>query len=294
LFIAGPPVLLVSVLLGMLMGDMMSMALGQGMGGDVTAQSYMFSAAYWLKLFVIGIFGLVSSVMTYATINCYIVLYIQKQTNKITVSEVWTKVRSVFWMYVGTMVLFVILVLAFYLVIALPMVFLAAIAGKFIFLLIFAFLIIVTYFLISISLMLFIRTYEKKGFFDSMFRSMKLVRGKWWSTFGLIMLLFVIVMVISYILVLLYTIIAGFTAFHSVNDGNSQDIAERMPLFMGIYMVLLYLLQTTLQSVPQTGIAFQYFNLVELKESKGLMDQIDSFGQPQTSQPAPSADEDQY
>jgi hypothetical protein len=39
-----------------------------------------------------------------------------------------------------------------------------------------------------------------------------------------------------------------------------------------------YIVQMLLYTLPNLGIAFQYFNLVELKEAKGLMDKIDSMG----------------
>jgi hypothetical protein len=34
-----------------------------------------------------------------------------------------------------------------------------------------------------------------------------------------------------------------------------------------------------LYALPNVGIAFQYFNLVELREAKGLMEKINSMGQ---------------
>jgi hypothetical protein len=37
--------------------------------------------------------------------------------------------------------------------------------------------------------------------------------------------------------------------------------------------------QMLMYSLPNVGIAFQYFNLVELKEAKGLMTQIENLGQ---------------
>jgi hypothetical protein len=37
--------------------------------------------------------------------------------------------------------------------------------------------------------------------------------------------------------------------------------------------------------LPCLGLAFQYFNLVEMKESKGLMDQIGTIGQPPSPRP---------
>jgi hypothetical protein len=37
-----------------------------------------------------------------------------------------------------------------------------------------------------------------------------------------------------------------------------------------------------LYALPNIGIAFQYFNLVELKEARGLMNQIENLGQAPT------------
>jgi hypothetical protein len=46
-----------------------------------------------------------------------------------------------------------------------------------------------------------------------------------------------------------------------------------------IFFVLYYMIQMVLATLPNIGIAFQYFNLVELKEAKGLINKIDTLGE---------------
>ena len=45
--------------------------------------------------------------------------------------------------------------------------------------------------------------------------------------------------------------------------------------------------QLLMYALPNVGIAFQYFNLVELKEAKGLMGQIENLGQSTASENRP-------
>ena len=71
--------------------------------------------------------------MNIATINNYLLLYEKKRTNKIEVSEVWERVRATFWMYFSTMFLFMILVIAAYIVLLIPIGILAAISPFLIF-----------------------------------------------------------------------------------------------------------------------------------------------------------------
>jgi len=54
----------------------------------------------------------------------------------------------------------------------------------------------------------------------------------------------------------------------------------------------MYTIQLLLNSLPNVGIAFQYFNLVERKESRSLLQSIDTIGEKdQTSFMEGSSDE---
>jgi hypothetical protein len=253
---------------------------------------YVFSLSFWMQILAMIIFLLVAGVMTYATINCYIILYVEKQTNKILVSEVWERVRGVFWMYLGTMFLFVVLVVGLYIVMLIPVGLLALAGWPLMLLGSIAMGSAVIYFLFAVSLTFFIRTYEKKGFFESICRSMKLVSGKWWSTFGLIFLLSLISTICSWLINVPYYIFAATVGMHS--DGEPATPSQSIGILSGIYIAVSYLIYIMLQAIPNIGIAFQYFNLVELKESRGLMDQIESVGQTQAPSSTSTREEEQY
>lgn len=290
LIIAGPPVLLASLLLGSFIKDVFGASFSATRGGDPDMMLNLFtSSTFWLQIALMVVFLMVSTVATIATINNYILLYEEKQSNKIEVSEVWDRVRNTFWMYMGTAVLFTILAIAVYLLMIIPTVLLGTISPFLIGLGIFAFFFGMTYLVFSTSLVFIIRAYERIGFFESIFRSIKLVQGKWWSTFGLIVVLYLIVVTVSYVFMIPWYIITIVTTLHETQvdgGGESGTMYQTMSIF---FLTLYYLAQMVLYALPNVGIAFQYFNLVERKEAKGLMSQIETIGQ--TPAQATSLDE---
>ena len=147
----------------------------------------------------------------------------------------------------------------------------------------------IIYFVFGAAFIFIIRTYEKKGFFEAVFRSFKLVKDKWWSTFGLIMVLYLIMGVSSYIFLIPWYVITVVSALHKTSVDTFQEPSLAMQVMTIVFFTLYYLAQMILTALPNVGTAFQYFNLVELKEAKGLMAQIETLGQSQSQ--APSAEE---
>jgi hypothetical protein len=287
LFIAGPPVLVASLIIGSFMSEFMNFSVMGNPGEEL--QAYATSVTFWLQLALMAVFLTISGVMNIATVNNYLLLYEKKQTNKIEVSEVWEEVRKTFWMYFTTVFLFMILFVAAIIVMLIPMGLLGAISPV---LSVFGFLIFycgLIYFFFGAAFVFIIRTYEKKGFFESVFRSFKLVKDKWWSTFGLVVILYMIMGISSYIFLIPYYIIAGVSALHTTTAGTFQEPSLTMQVMTIVFFTLYYLAQMVLTALPNVGTAFQYFNLVELKEAKGLMAQIETLGQ--AHPPAPSAEE---
>ena len=283
LFIAGPPMLIGSLLVGSFLGDFMTVS-KQAITNPLGFQDYLTTPTFWLQLVFMIICVTVSLVITLATINNYILLYEEKRSNVIEVSEVWERVRSTMMMYFGTVLMFIFLFIVFYLLIIAIAVGLAAagaaagavLAGFLIFFLFIGFF----YFSISISLTFIIRTYEKKGFFAAITRSFKLVLGKWWSTFGLIFILYMIMMIISYIPMIPFYIALFINSMHSVTSQSIESPSATVQVWTTLSFVLYYLCQMLLSTLPNVGVAFQYFNLVELKEAKGLMNEIETLGKP--------------
>lgn len=290
LVIAGPPVLIASMIIGSFMGEFLSMS--QSAATDPEAfTSYFMSVTFWLQIILMVTFFIISSVMAIAAINSYIILYGEKQSNEIEVSEVWERVRASFWMYFGTMFFFSLLGIAVYVVMLIPIVLLAAISPVLIFFGVMFLFCAIFYLAVSVSLTFIIRAYERIGFFDALGRSFRLVQGKWWSTFGLIMVLYFIMTTISYVFLIPWYTVTVVNTLHDTSVDTFKEPSTMWEMMTILFFTLYYLAQMVLASLPNVGIAFQYFNLVELKEAKGLINKIDTIGQP----PAPlPTTEDQY
>jgi len=289
LLIAGPPVLIASMMIGSFIGDFLNLtqSAATNPGDTETFATYFMSVSFWLQMAMVMTFFIVSGVMTVATINNYIVLYGQKQSNRIEVGEVWEAVRSTFWMYFGTMFFFSLLAIAAYIVLIIPVVLLASISPALIFFGVLFLIGGIFYLMVSVSLTFIVRAYENKSFFEAIGRSFSLVQGKWWSTFGLIMILYLIMMTISYIFLIPWYAVTFISALHNTTEGTLQDPTTGWELVTIVLFTFYYLAQMVLATLPNIGIAFQYFNLVELKEAKGLLNKINTLGQDQGSAPAP-------
>ena len=288
LLIAGPPVLVASLIIATFIDEFMGLtrAAATNSGDAEFFETYFMSVTFWLQIVLMLLLFLVSSIMSIATINNYIILYEERQTNEISVSDVWQRVRETFWMYFKTTLIFFLLAILVYIVLIIPVALMAAISPALIFLGMMVMFCGLIYLIVSVSMTYIIRAYEKKDFFDSIFRSFKLVRDKWWSTFGIIMVLYLVMMTISYIFMIPWYIATFTAALHS----TSTEMIEQpmMTWTTVIFFTLYYLAQMVLGALPNVGIAFQYFNLVEMKEAKGLLGKIDTLGQ---SQPPPTSEE---
>ncbi len=283
LYISGPSVLVASLLIGSFMGEFLTLTQSlQSQASDAEALgSYFLTVSFWAQILAMFIFFFISFVVTIATINCYINLYVEKRTNKIEVQEVWDRVRITFWQYAGTTILFFLSYIVVVVLLVIPMVVLGAISPFLIFFGAIFLFVGIFYLAISVSLTFFIQTHEKKSFMAAMVRSYRLVNnGKWWSTFGLLFILQMITGISSYIFLMPYYMIIITSSLHTVSTGNPFEMSTTMVTISVICFTLYYMAQMLLYSLPHVGIAFQYFNLVELKEARGLMSQIETIGQP--------------
>ena len=291
LMIAGPPVLLASLLLGSFFQDIFSNAFNQMSPGSNPMLGLFASPGFWMKIGLMIVFILVSSVASLATINNYILLYEEKKTNKIEVSEVWERVRETFMMYLGTCFLFTLLAIAVYIGLFIPVALLGAVSPILIGFGFLAMVLVVAYFFVASSLIFIIRSYEKMGFMEALVRSFRLVRGKWWSTFGIILVLYLIAGTISYVFLIPFYIVTVISSLHNAGVEGFESTGSSFGILSMVLLTLYYLAQMLLYALPSVGIAFQYFNLVERKEARGLMSQISSFGQVPTTTPGAPPDE---
>ena len=287
LYIAGPPVLVASLLLSSFMKDFLSLAVGAGRHPE-EFQNYFLSVNFWLQMALMFVFMIVSYVAIIATSNNYLILYEEKKTNEIDVNDVWARVRETLGMYFVTVLLFGLMTVVAYALMTVPIFILGAISPFLIFFGVVFMFVGVMYLGVGASLVFCIRAFEKKGFVASIIRSFYLVRGKWWSTFGLSIILLLLVSIISYIFSVPASILQGVATLHSVRPGEFQSPDGTVGTIVFILNSLAYICQMLLYILPNIGLAFQYFNLVEMKEAKGLMGDIETFGQ---TTPAPKQEE---
>jgi len=269
-----------SLLMGSFIGDFFNFSQSSYTGSSEAMEKYFLSLNFWLQIIFALVFLLVSGVASMATINNYIILYGEKKSNQIEINEVWERVKSTFWMYLGTMLFFAILFILAYMLMLIPMVLLSTISPFLIVFGVIGIIVVLFYLIFGASLTFFIRAYEKSGFFPALSRSFNLVRGKWWSTFGLIMVLSLIVSTLSYLFIMPWYITTIISAMHNVSTDIFQEPSFKWKLFTILSFAVYYLSQMVLSAIPNIGIALQYFNLVELKEAKGLMNEIESLGKP--------------
>src|SRR5262249_61644118 len=98
----------------------MSRAAASNAGDPEVIRNYFMSPTFWAQIVLMMLLFLVSSIMSIATINNYIILYEEKQSNNIEVSDVWNRVRETFWMYFGTTLVFFLLAIVAYIVLIIP------------------------------------------------------------------------------------------------------------------------------------------------------------------------------
>ena len=287
LYIAGPPVLVASLLLSSFMGDFFKTIIGAGRDPEAL-QNFFLTINFWIQLALMFVFMVVSYVAVIATTNNYMILYAEKRSNNIDVNDVWIRVRETLGMYFATTLLFGLLTIVVYVFMLIPVLMLGNISGFLIFFGVIFLVVGAFYLLIGASLVYPIRAFEKKGFFESIIRSFYLIRSKWWSTFGLLMILSLLVGIISYVFSIPASILQGVSMLHEVKPDSFNGPSGVIETIIFTLNSLAYITQLLLYLLPNVGLTFQYFNLVEMKEAKGLMGQINTLGQ---TPDAPRAEE---
>lgn len=159
----------------------------------------------------------------------------------------------------------------------LPLLVLGIIATIIIVIGMFAFVIPGIYLAVVFSLAIPILFFEQGGIFEAIGRSFKLINGKWWSTFGLLMVASVLMYAVSMIFILPFYVFYFISIFTLVEEtGFSADVSSWW--FKGgmtLSVMFMFLGSFLTYCIPMVALSFQYFNLVERRESVGLMGEIE-------------------
>ncbi len=280
LFISGPPIVLGSILMTQVIEGFMGFASLATTGIDPGIDEF---AGMILPILGGTIFLLIGGTAIVAVIYDYMILY-EKQGKDITVNDVWQLTKRSFWQVLGRMFLLALIAVVAYVALALVVVVFTAISGPLAFLVGSATVVAFIYFLIPLYFIFIITAYEKVDFGTGIKRCFKLIKDKWWSSFGLIIVAGLIQGVISSIFLVPWYIIFVIKTLHTTDPNTFSEPSVIMDILGTISFLAYSILRYLLVCIPLIAVAFQYFNLVELKESKGLMAKIDSFGTTSTKE----------
>ena len=246
LYIVGP----VALVSGIISGYAQSTMLGTvGQPGNPNDIFRMYSNLLSVPMAVGTVLALVAYVLANIVTFSYIRLYRERRNGeRIEVGQVWEETQR----YIGSGV------------------FLAIASG---FIIGFGMILLIIpgiYVTVVLTLAPAILVFEGKDVWQSISRSFKLITDKWWSTAGLLFVVSIVVSIVGLVFTLPAGILGGLFGAGVVKDISVLTIITQALASVG---------GAVLQGISSAAIAFQYFNLVELKEGSGLMNQIDSIGQ---------------
>ncbi len=212
-------------------------------------QNFAFSSEYWGNFGLLMFFSLAIYVLLFLVINHYILFYINKDENRFNVQAIFNKSIKDFWKLFGVTVLFSVLIVIAFMIFILPGIYLS----------------------VSLSLAYAVIIHERATIGTAFNRSAFLIKEYWWFTFGLLLLIWILVYVLQLIFQAPFLIIGILYGIHDADPGILTDyswwisistiLSQLSYLFYGIFVVA-----TTVH----------YYSQREKKEAAGLAQKIDA------------------
>ena len=133
------------------------------------------------------------------------------------------------------------------------------------------------YLFVGLSLAIPVLFFEDKNAFESLSRSLSLIRDNWWNTFGYFFIIYIIYTAIS---TLFMAPQIGVHVQHMLSSFDKESVFEPMSTSKLVMTMAITAIGTMgaylAYSIVSVASCFQYFNLREKKESFGLMQEIDN------------------
>jgi MFS family permease len=274
LYIVGPIALVAGIASGIMQSNLFDLAKSSGnadSGSDPMAAFRMMQNVFSPAFALAGLFSLLAvlvvSLATYAHMKVYGRKTAQRMETSqepvpISVAEVWEEMQTHIGQGIVVSVLSSIVTVVATLFFVLPGIYVG----------------------IVFSLAMAVVVFEGTDFSQTWNRCLTLIRDKWWSTFGLL----IVMGIISGLVGLIFTLPAGIISLLI----GSKLLPDVSGFWVVVGNVLATVGGTLLRSLIYIALGFQYTNLVERQEGRGLLSAIDSIGtNPTQSRPS---DEETY
>jgi hypothetical protein len=248
LYIVGPIAIIAGIAGGVYQSGMLAQTTDilKGAAGAIPDLGQQFTPIYFIYLALIMVTSVVTSLVVYG----YVLEYEERGGNNpvIEPQHVWPTVRANFFKITGAT--FVALLIVF---IGLILFFIPGI-----------------YLSVVYSLLIFVMLRENLSMSSAMSRCFYLIKDKWWSTFGLIIIMALIQMVVGLIFQLPQTVFMMLKMFKIISIEGS--------IIGTITAVISTLGNSLVSSLVNLAIVFQYYNLVERRDGAAILTAIQSIG----------------
>jgi hypothetical protein len=250
LYIAGPALLLVGIFNALSASNLFFN------DGDVSPEEVLTTAG---GVGIAGILALLTVPLVIGVVYGYMSLYFEKNDlEEIQLGDVWEKVKENYLSILLSSIVVSVLT-----------------AFGFIFLIIPGFILLTAFSLIFVLLVK-----ERLSFGEAFSRCFKLVSDHYLSTLGLLLVMIILQSIVTSVFNLPLMIFMGAGAFlSSSGDFDMENSSAAVQALFIIFQVISTLGSQFMYAITLIAIAFQYGNLVEKKESAGLMQEVETIGQ---------------
>ena len=245
---------------------------------EIFANSFGDSMGHLFTLnYLIAIIFLILASITVAITVFSLMMEYQENPESLTIERVWARMQTIFMPILGSyaisILIFIVIVIAFAAVIGAMITGVGGVFAGFLSVIIGIIgLVVVLYVFVTFSLSPAIVAYEGVGAWEALGKAKFLIKDKWWSTFGLIM----IIGIINSFVAMIFGAPAMIITFMKVLKVGG-GISGNVPLI--VTTMISTIGQVVVSSLTYIAISFQYFNLVEKREGNGLKMLIEGIGQ---------------
>ncbi len=250
LYIVGPVALVAGITSGVMQSDLLRLVgeSGNARTNDPLAafrmMSQFLSPTFWLAM----LFSILANVTVILTTYAHMKVYERTKSSTISVADVWAEIQPMIGRAIVISLLNSVVVGVGFMFLVIPGIYVAVV----------------------LSLSLAVTCFEGTDFGTTWTRCFQLIRDKWWSTFGLIFIMALIIAIVG----LLFAVPTALIAFLT----GSKMLPDVSVGWLMVVNVINLVGRTLLNVVLYTAIGFQYTNLVERQEGRGLISAIDSIG----------------
>lgn len=233
----------------------------------------------FIGLLVFIPFIIIASLMMVAFV-CAMVQKHQRNTMTPLIEGIWPDVRkNLILAFTAFIVVFLLLVLPYALIIGVIFLLSDTLVSVSVLIPIFILLSfpVIVYLIVPFTIFMIVHVMEGNTVRVSLRRAFFLVREKWWSTFGIYIVISILASIASYIFMVPAYIMFFIQTLGSLNTG---EISTEFGLWFGIMYACGFLGSLFAGMYQMLGMILQYFNLREQKEGVGLLRRIQEVDKP--------------